>query len=480
MQRQKILIVDDEAGMRELLADLLVDMGCDLYFAKDGLEGLEKVVEVKPDVVLLDIMMPKMDGFQVCRELRSRADISSIPVIMVTGNNTEESARRGVEVGADDVLAKPFNVSELKLRLKTILQMNRFRLMASERSQFKWVVDHSRSGFVIFDKHYQITYMNSRAKIFLGISEDDNFLGKDFLSVVKGKFECTPNDLWEKWPNVDERSFIVRPETSRAQALWLKLEVVPADVHANQRSIRLMDVTEEMMMFHNRWQFENMVSHKLRTPLNGLIGFLDALDMNRDTLGGEENVSFLEEAVNSAERLNQSIKGILEHLVSRRNRDEAVVQATSLSMVENYAHQLALTQGVHSMDISLDPPLLMRSLMLSNESVIQIFQEIFDNSVKFHPMRKPNIRVNIGACRENFVTVSIEDDGCCVNSVALERLGTPFYQDEKNFTGEIPGMGLGLSMISTMVKTIGGNLKISNRKDSVGLMIELDIPLLIE
>lgn len=480
MAQQKILIVDDEAGMRELLGDLLADMQCDLFFAKDGVEGLKMAEEVKPDVMLLDIMLPGMDGYQLCKTLRSRADLAAIPVIMVTGHDTEDSARKGIEVGAEDVLAKPFNMSELKLRLRTILQLNRYRLMASERSQFKWVVEHSESGYIMLNMQNRVTYLNPCAQSFLGLTDFSPEDAASLFDLVDGKFERVPDTAWEHWPLLPEKSFLVRPENAERQAVWLRVEAVPSDEHADQRILRLHDVSEDMLMFQNMWQFENMVSHKLRTPLNIITGALDALDANRDSLGGEENIGYITEAMEATQRLNDSIRGVLDHLSSRKNKDELQPITTSLGTVENYANQLAMTQGIQKIKVNLEAPLRMRELKLANEDVIQIFQELYDNSLKFHPQRTPTVSVDIVGKNENLVTLRIIDDGRNVDALTLQKIGTPFYQAEKHFTGEIPGMGLGLSMISTLLTTIGGACRFRNREDKAGLAIELDVPLVSE
>lgn len=476
MPRQKILIVDDEAGMRELLNDLLADMGCDLFFAEDGTEGFEKAIEIRPDVVLLDIMLPGMDGFQICSALRKRPDVAAIPVIMLTGNNPEESARKGIEVGAEDVLSKPFNMSELKLRIKTVLQMNRYRLLATERNQFQWVVEHSEAGYIICDKNDRVTFLNSRAKSFLGIKDIDLSVQVKLFDLIGEVFERVPDTAWENWPELPDKSFLVRPETSITQAVWLRVELVPADDHAEQRIIRLEDVTEEMMMFQSMWQFEHMVSHKLRTPLTGLVGAIDALDSKRDCLD-EEGKMYISEANEAANRLNDAVRGILEHLGSRKRSEEEMAPSTTFGSLENFANQLAATQGIDKIKVTMDPALQMYEMQLGKEDVIQIFQELYDNSIKFHPERKPAVLVDISKKDDHLVTMRVADNGKTLDAESLQKIGTPFYQAEKHFTGEIPGMGLGLSMISTMLTTLGGACRIRNVEGGPGVAIELDIPL---
>ena len=94
----------------------------EIQSASNGLEGFEKVQSIHPDMVVLDIMMPGMDGFEVCQKLRSQVETAFIPVIMLTANPTEEGRIKGYLAGTDDYLAKPFNITELHARVTRLLR----------------------------------------------------------------------------------------------------------------------------------------------------------------------------------------------------------------------------------------------------------------------------------------------------------------------------------------------------------------------
>lgn len=117
-----ILIVDDEEDVRELVGMNLRRAGCAIAEAADGLEGLRKVRELKPDVVVLDVMMPGRDGLQVCEELRMLESTRNVPVIMLTAKGQTEDRIAGLEHGADDYLPKPFSPKELVLRVQALLR----------------------------------------------------------------------------------------------------------------------------------------------------------------------------------------------------------------------------------------------------------------------------------------------------------------------------------------------------------------------
>jgi signal transduction histidine kinase len=133
--QSRILIVDDDAGVRGALTELLTFEGYQPAVACDGREALEKAADLVPDLILLDVMMPSMDGFEVCRRLRADPLLGEVPVIMLTALDDSDSRLRGIEAGADDFVSKPFEYVELRARVRTTLQLNRYRRLLEERTQ---------------------------------------------------------------------------------------------------------------------------------------------------------------------------------------------------------------------------------------------------------------------------------------------------------------------------------------------------------
>src|SRR6185295_6663028 len=117
---ERILIIEDETPMRTALADVLEGEGYRALAAADGEIGLQKAVEEKPDLILLDIMMPRLDGFAVCAELRRLGN--PVPILMLTAKGQIEDRVHGLDVGADDYLVKPFSTEELLARVRALLR----------------------------------------------------------------------------------------------------------------------------------------------------------------------------------------------------------------------------------------------------------------------------------------------------------------------------------------------------------------------
>ena len=121
----KILVIEDETNIRELISYNLTNNTYKVIEAEDGLQGLEMSIKEKPDLILLDLMLPGMNGLDICKELRDRG--SKIPIIILTAKNEDIDKVMGLEFGADDYMTKPFSVHELMARIKAVLRRAELR-----------------------------------------------------------------------------------------------------------------------------------------------------------------------------------------------------------------------------------------------------------------------------------------------------------------------------------------------------------------
>ena len=129
MFKKKILVIDDTELMVRLTTDILTKHGYEVVSANNGVDGIKMVASEKPDLVLLDVVMPGIDGFEVCKLLRKDESNNLIPIIMLTAQGNEEDKLVGLEIGADDYITKPFNPRELVSRVRnTLLRIDRNRL----------------------------------------------------------------------------------------------------------------------------------------------------------------------------------------------------------------------------------------------------------------------------------------------------------------------------------------------------------------
>ncbi len=132
-----ILIVDDDPAGRHTLESILEGQDYRLEMAENGFQAIEKARQFLPDVILLDIMMPGMDGMEVCQRIRSETALAEIPIIMLTALDDKKSLLDGLEAGADDYITKPYDRYELRARLSGITRLNRYRKLLDDRASLE-------------------------------------------------------------------------------------------------------------------------------------------------------------------------------------------------------------------------------------------------------------------------------------------------------------------------------------------------------
>ena len=148
--RKKILIVEDEVNLMKVLVDTLSQEDFEIFKASDGEAALDLFYDKNPDLILLDINLPKKDGWAVCREIRSE---SNKPIIIMTARDTELDEVKGLSIGADDYITKPFSLKILTIRIKKILKIEKEDIYTYEGFRFNF----KNSEIFINDKHVEIT-----------------------------------------------------------------------------------------------------------------------------------------------------------------------------------------------------------------------------------------------------------------------------------------------------------------------------------
>lgn len=122
MEKTKVLVVEDDPDIRELISFNLVREGYEIHPASSGDRGLTLAQALEPDIILLDVMLPGLDGFEVCRRLRASSQTQGVPIIMLTARSEDADIITGLEVGADDYITKPFSPKVLSARIRTVLR----------------------------------------------------------------------------------------------------------------------------------------------------------------------------------------------------------------------------------------------------------------------------------------------------------------------------------------------------------------------
>ena len=181
----RILIIEDETPMRTALKDVIESEGYRALTAADGESGLKRAIEEKPDLVLLDIMMPKLDGYEVCAELRRLAN--PVPILMLTAKGQVEDRVTGLDVGADDYLVKPFSTEELLARVRALLR--RFQKQSKPPAKLKLgdvEVDLARQTVMRGKKAVHLTAKEFAMLRLMAESPGEPITRERFLDVVWG------------------------------------------------------------------------------------------------------------------------------------------------------------------------------------------------------------------------------------------------------------------------------------------------------
>jgi len=235
MTTHTILIVDDDAIVRESIGALLETPEINLVFAENGREALKQAAELLPDVILLDVMMPKMDGFEVCRRLRLTPALAEVPILLVTALDDKDSRIAGLRAGADDFLSKPVDRLELQTRVQTILRLNRYRKLLDERTRFTREleaknrqlrelsqhlaeVQETERRFIAKELHDDVGQLLTGLKLTLELAESQN--GAERLETIAG----AKNSISELSTRIRNLSLDLRPAMLDDFGLFAALE----------------------------------------------------------------------------------------------------------------------------------------------------------------------------------------------------------------------------------------------------------------
>ena len=476
-----VLIVDDEPAGRETLEALLTLEPYDLHFAGSGPEALAKAAELIPDIILLDIMLPDIDGYDVCRRLRADPVLANVPILMVTALDDHRSHLRGIEAGADDFIVKPYNRAELRAQIRTILHLNRYRRLINEQARFAWVIDHANDGYLVVDEADQLIYANSQARLYLGLPGDLELArAGSFLDLARKQYLLHSEDAWSNWPELAKEQlprYLIQSETPTANAVWLEVTSLASPIPPREeRLIQLRDVSTQLAAQRDTQTFGAMISHKLAAPINAMYSSLSMLSESISTASPAQVTRLVQIATAGMQRLRSDIDDALEYLAAPTldHSEMGWPIADLAGLLAEIGRDLALDP----IAVSIQDSLKTARLSLHPRAIKFVLWEVLENAMKFHPAHTPRVEVGVTQAGPQAINLRVQDDGITLSPEQLARAWTPFYQGEKVVTGEVPGMGLGLSAVAIRVWSVGGHCRMYNRGDGPGIVVELTLPLL--
>lgn len=189
-EKKTVLVVEDEEDILALLQFNLIKAGFDVVCAADGEEGLQKISEKLPDLMLLDLMLPGIGGLDICRQVRADEKTAQLPIIMLTARGEEADVVQGLELGADDYMTKPFSIKVLLARIQTVLRRNNEEVSLDPREEIVYgelQIHPGRNLVKVAGDNVELTYTEFRVLVALASRPGWVFTRYQIVNSVRGE-----------------------------------------------------------------------------------------------------------------------------------------------------------------------------------------------------------------------------------------------------------------------------------------------------
>ncbi|HEV8434978.1 MAG TPA: ATP-binding protein [Thermoanaerobaculia bacterium] len=474
-----IVLADDNADMREYLSRLLRER-YEVTAVGDGIAALEAVQERMPDLVLADVMMPRMDGLQLLKALRDDERTRNLPVILLSARAGEEAKVEGIESGADDYLVKPFSARELLARVEGHLRLHRLRRDAEEavrasQAKFSTAFDRSPLALTITSLDDGRLIEVNEAFVRLSGYSREEAIGRTPFAL----------NLWMEPEKREERIALLRagkhiPETETRFRLKSGEERVclvgAARVEIDNRACVLssvLDITERKRAEQARDDFLATLSHELRTPLTSGYGWVKLLAQTRDPELLETGLNALEQSLVNQIKL---IDDLLD--VSRIVAGKILVEMEPLDLKGVVEAAVELVQPSAqaknvALELSAAPLLVVEG---DGARLKQVIWNLLTNAIKFTPSGG---RVEVTArVRSASAEVEIRDTGEGIDAQFLPHVFQRFRQADSSTSRRHGGLGIGLAIVSSIVAAHKGEVRAESDGLKKGSTFTVSIPLL--
>ncbi|MEY4581056.1 MAG: hypothetical protein RL701_5759 [Pseudomonadota bacterium] len=489
--RGRVLVADDNADMRDYVVRLLRDR-FDVYAVSDGLEALRSVRELSPDLVLTDVMMPNLDGFELLKVLKAEPLTRNIPVIMLSARAGEESRIEGLEAGADDYLVKPFSARELVARVATQVQLATLRSVAEhERIRLYEVFRQAPVAVAVLvgkDLRFEVANpawceMVGRSNIaggalrevFPELREHPVLSALEQAVVNVAPFRASEMNIpvvRQGMPREAFFNFIAQPMSTSGdrQGVVVVATEVTEQVTA-RRKVEALRVTAEQAS-RAKDEFLSTLSHELRTPLNAIVGWSSLL--RQGGLPPDRAARALETVERNAQMQARLIEDMLD--LSRVEQGKLVLSVGPVEMVR------VLEAAVEAVRPAADAKGVRLQAVLDSHATIigdadrlqQIAWNLLSNAIKFTP-KGGRVQVLLRRAH-SYVEFAVEDNGQGIESDFLPFVFDRFRQADPSFTRRAGGLGLGLAIVRSLVELHGGTIAVQSGGVGRGSVFEVRLP----
>lgn len=462
----RILVVDDEKRIRDGCHRMLTQEGFDVALAETGEAGLEKITNEHFDIIMLDLMMPGLSGFEVLEQVKGVHP--DTVVIVITGYATVEHTIEAMKKGAFDFIPKPFSPQDLRLVISKALDyISKLKDVTYEQSRMRVLVNYLGDGVMATDSEKNVALVNPAFLKMLG------YVGKDVTTRPVSDFikESKILDLIDQALTVPEDGFeefteeltYTRPSETEKNIIGIRCVPFKDRIGRNLGTLTVLhDITAAKKMDQLKSDFVSMVSHEIRSPLNsvlmqfkvvldGLAG--DLTEKQKSILNrSSERIKALVNMSTELLDLSKIESGLITHEKEQIDLGELLADQTAFHLPRAEAKKITLTLS----DLP-DLPLI----MANHQNMEEVLSNLITNAINYTP---EGGSVTIGATRENnYLVLTVKDTGLGIPPEDRERIFERFYRVKNEETRYITGTGLGLPIVKTIVEAHNGTIKVDSR-----------------
>jgi len=486
----RVLLADDNADLREYARRLLAEH-YEVHVVADGQAALEAAHELRPQLIVSDVMMPRLDGFGLIRAVRADPQLRPIPIILLSARAGEEARIEGLDRGADDYLVKPFNARELLVRAGTLIRSAELRRRAEEaRAQFETLLNEAPLGVMLVDEDFRVAAVNPIALPLIG---ETDLIGRDFDAVVRTAWSSADGEeitrrfrhtLQTGEPQVVPEFIARRRDRNVVEYYEWQVHRIPLPDGRRGVVCYFRDISRTVLAREalreadsRKDEFLATLSHELRNPLAPLRSSLEvvkrlasvppnasaALDIM------DRQMSHLVRLVDDLLEVSRITRGQVE-----LRREQVRLDAAIRSAIET--SEPLIRAGLHRLIVSFpDEPLLLDA---DPVRLAQIFGNLLNNAAKYSD-RGGRIEVTVRRDGQEAV-VTIRDSGDGIAPEQLAKLFEIFTRGERSSRRNQSGLGIGLALVRRLTEMHGGRVEASSDGVGMGSCFSVRLPLSVK